>query len=237
MSRNRRNWRNGLAWAAGLLALIATAGAVAQSGGPKREPADVMSYRGWQWLERSTRDEEEWPDEVIKAMGLAGGETIADIGCGSGYYTRRLAKAVGPQGTVYAVDIQPEMIEIMKGLAKQEGLGNIVPVLGETASPRLPEASVDWILLVDVYHEFQAPEPMLAEMLKCLKAGGRVALVEYRLEGDSAKHIKVDHRMSVRQVLAEWNPAGFELIDLLEFIPSQHLFIFAKRPGGPSAAP
>lgn len=207
----------------------------AQDAAATREPAEVMSYLGWQWLERGTREEEEWPDEVLKAMELEGGETIADIGCGSGYYTRRLAKAVGAEGKVYAVDIQPEMIAIMQDLARREGLGNIEPVLGETADPKLPEASVDWILLVDVYHEFQEPGAMLAAMRKALKDGGRVALVEYRLEGDSARHIKVDHRMSVRQVLAEWNPAGFELVDLMEFLPSQHLFIFGKRTQAPAS--
>lgn len=211
-----------VAWGAGPLR--------AEEAAAKREPAEVMSYLGWQWLERAERAEEEWPDEVIKAMGLREGQTVADIGCGSGYYTRRLAKAVGTGGKVYAVDIQPEMIEILKTLAGKEGLGNIEPVLGEAADPRLPEASVDWILLVDVYHEFQEPAAMLAAMAECLKAEGRVALVEYRAEGDSAAHIKPEHRMSVRQVLAEWNPAGYELEDLQEFLPSQHLFVFRKRP-------
>lgn len=212
-----------------LMAASAPLSAPAQSEAPEREPADVMSYRGWQWLERETRDEEEWPDEVINAMDLKGGETIADVGCGSGYYTRRLAKAVGENGKVYAVDVQPEMIEIMKSLAERENLENIVPVLGETADPKLPAESVDWILLVDVYHEFQDPEPMLEALRRSLKPDGRVALLEYRAEGDSARHIKPDHRMSVRQVLAEWSPAGFELVDLMEFLPTQHYFVFKKK--------
>lgn len=215
------------------LALMAPP-APAQSDGSEREPADVMSYRGWRWLERESRAEEEWPGEVIKAMELEGGETVADIGCGSGYYTRRLAEAVGPDGQVYAVDVQPEMIDIMKRLAKKEGLTNIVPVLGETADPKLPDESVDWMLLVDVYHEFQQPEPMLEAMRRALKPDGRVALLEYRLEGDSARHIKRDHRMSVKQVLAEWSPAGFELVDLMEFLPSQHYFVFKKKEPAPA---
>lgn len=221
--------KSGFALVMFLAAALAPGFAFAQSDAPEREPADVMSYRGWRWLERDSRDEEEWPDEVVKAMELEGGETIADVGCGSGYYTRRLARAVGKEGKVYAVDVQPEMIRIMKDLAKEEGLGNIIPVLGETADPKLPDESVDWILLVDVYHEFQEPEPMLEALRKSLKPDGRVALLEYRAEGDSARHIKPDHRMSVRQVLAEWTPAGFELVDLMEFLPSQHYFVFRKK--------
>jgi predicted methyltransferase len=218
------------------MALLIVAGvyapriAPAEDEAPKRRPAEVISYRGWQWLERSTRAGEELPDDIVAAMELMPGQTVADIGSGSGYFTRRLARAVGPEGIVYGVDIQPEMLEIMQRLAEREGIDNITPVLGETADPKLPENSVDWILLVDTYHEFQEPEAMLAAMHRCLKDDGRVALIEYRLEGDSAAHIKRDHRMSVRQVLAEWNPAGYELVDLMEFLPSQHFFVFRKRP-------
>lgn len=195
-----------------------------------RTPAPVMSYHGADWLERPEREQEEKPDEVIKAMGLSDGDIVADIGCGTGYFARRMAKAVARTGKVYGVEIQPEFLEIMKEKCAAEGIVNVIPVLGNEDDPKLPEGEVDWILLVDVYHEFQRPEPMLAKMLQCLKPDGKVALIEYRLLGDTAKHIKIEHRMSVRQVLAEWNPAGFELVDLLEFLPSQHFFIFQRDP-------
>ena len=195
-----------------------------------RTPAEVMTYHGANWLERPEREQEEKPTEILNLMGLKPGDTVVDMGCGTGYFARRMAKAVGASGRVYGVDIQPEMLDMMKGLCAKEGVSNVTPVLGAEDDPKLPKGAVDWMLLVDVYHEFQNPKPMLAKMLESLKPSGKVALVEYRGEGDSAKHIKPEHRMTVKQVLAEWNPAGFELIDLQEFLPAQHIFIFQKRP-------
>lgn len=194
----------------------------------ERRPAEVMSFRGADWLEREGREQEQRPDEVIKAMGLQDGDVVADLGCGTGYFARRMARAVAPRGRVYAVDIQPEMLAIMKRLIEKEGTTNVVPVLGEAADPRLPKGELDWILLVDVYHEFQEPKAMLAKMRESLKPTGRVALLEYRLEGDSARHIRVEHRMSPAQVLAEWQPAGFRLVARHEFLPTQHFFVWGR---------
>ena len=193
---------------------------------PPRVPAQFMSYQGAGWLERPERVAEEMPDEMLAVMGLEDGDIVADIGVGSGFFTRRMARLVAPSGTVYAVDIQPEMLEILQGYVEEEGLTGIVPVLSEFDDPKLPEGEIDWILLVDVYHEFGNPGAMLAKMREALKRDGRVALLEYRVEDGTGDHIKGDHRMSVRQVLSEWGPAGFELIELHEFLPSQHLFIF-----------
>ena len=211
----------------GCLAFVLTAGAqeVLEKG---RVPAPVMTFHGADWLERPERDEEERPAEVIAAMGLKPGDMVGDIGAGTGYFSRRFAKAVAPEGKVYAVEIQPEMLEKMADLCAKDGVTNIVPILGTETDPLLPDAALDWLFLADVYHEFQQPEPMLAKMLASLKPGGRVALIEYRLLGDTSRHIREEHRMSVKQVLAEWQPAGFQLVDLLEFLPSQHLFIFQK---------
>ena len=193
-----------------------------------RQPAPVMSHEGASWLERPDREAEERPDLVLEAMDLKDGDAVADIGCGSGFFTRRLAKAVAPGGTVYGVDIQPEMLDHLKETCAAEGVTNVVPVLGGENDPKLPAGTLDWILLVDTYHEFQDPQTMLRRMRDSLAPGGRIALVEYRLLGDTAAHIKEEHRMSPRQVLKEWNPAGFQLVDLVETLPSQHLFIFEK---------
>jgi ubiquinone/menaquinone biosynthesis C-methylase UbiE len=187
-----------------------------------------MNWRGADWLERSERDEEQPPSEVIQAMGLRDGDVVADIGCGTGYFSRPMARAVAPRGRVYAVDIQVQMIGFLRRRFQEEGLTNVEPVLGENDDPRLPPGSLDWILLVDVYHELQQPKAMLAKMREALKPGGRVALLEYRLEGPTAVHIKIDHRMSPEQVLREWRPAGFRLVDRHEFLPTQHFFIFEK---------
>lgn len=191
-----------------------------------REPASVMSYRGADWLERRSRDSEEQPQLILDKMNLRNGHVVADLGSGTGFFSRKMARQVAPSGRVFAVDIQPQMLKLLAKYARDDELDNIVPVLGTETDPRLPEGEVDWILLVDAYHEFQQPDVMLGRMRDALALGGRVALVEYRLEGNSARHIRLEHRMSVEQVLAEWQPAGFELVELYERLPTQHLFIF-----------
>lgn len=198
---------------------------------PERKPAAVFSHAYADWLERPGRLEKEKPDEVVRIMNLKDGDVVADIGAGTGFYTRRIARAVAPTGKVYANDIQPEMLDKLKELAAQEGIANIVPVLGTETDPNLPKGEIDWIILVDVYHEFQQPEPMLAKIREALKPNGRVALIEYRAEGESASHISPPHRMSVEQVLSEWEPAGFTLMETVETLPSQHLFLFTTRRG------
>ena len=135
---------------------------------------------------------------------------------------------MAPTGKVYGVDIQPEMLRMLEEGARQQGITNIVAVQSEPDDPKLPAGSIDWILLVDVYHELQNPEPMLRKMRDALSPTGRVALVEFRLEGDTAAHIRTEHRMSVEQVLLEWKPAGFELVELWEEMPTQHVFVFKK---------
>jgi ubiquinone/menaquinone biosynthesis C-methylase UbiE len=196
---------------------------------PSRQPAQVFGHEHAQWLEREGREESERPDEVIAAMQLKDGDVVAEIGCGTGFFSRRLAKAVGPHGTVYAEDIQPEMLDLLKKYAAENGDSNIVTVLGTETDPKLPKGRMDWILLVDVYHEFQEPKPMLARMREALKPDGRIALVEYRAEDHSADHISPPHRMSVDQILREWTPAGFELVQRIETLPTQHLLVFKVR--------
>lgn len=188
-----------------------------------------MGSHGASWLERPEREGEEKPEVVLEAMHLQDGDVVAEIGCGTGYFARRAAKRVAPKGKVLAVDIQPEMLELMKDLLTRQGIANVFPILGEETDPKLAPSSVDWILLVDVYHEFQQPQPMLARMRQALRPGGRVALVEYRLEGFTASHIRLEHRMSLAQIRSEWEPAGFEIVSVDEKLPSQHLIILRAR--------
>lgn len=211
------------------------AGGPPQSEGRQRHrvPAATMTYRGADWLERQERVAEEHPERVIEAMALEPGDVVADVGCATGYFARRMAPRVAPSGTVYCVDIQPEMLRMMERLAAQEGVEGIEPVLSTEDDLRLPDGTIDWIVLADVYHEMAEPEAMLAEMHDALAPGGRVALLEYRLEDGTGDYIKADHRMSARQVMQEWGRAGFELEALDEFLPAQHLFIF--RASGSSA--
>jgi predicted methyltransferase len=198
---------------------------------PPREPANVMGWEHADWLEREGRAETEKPEMVVEAMAIREGMTVAEIGAGTGFFSRRLARATGPSGKVYAEDIQPQMIDLLKKSAAKEDLANVIPVLGTETDPKLPAGGIDRILLVDVYHEFQKPEPMLAAMRASLAPGGTVTLVEYRLEGETASHINIKHRMSVDQVLAEWSRGGFTLLNRIETLPSQHLFIFSGKRG------
>ena len=184
-----------------------------------------MSTAGVGWLERAEREEEERPDLVLAAMELKEGDVVADVGAGSGFFTRRLARIVGETGRVYANDVQQDMLDILQDNVSHEQLTNVVPVLGTASDPKLPQGSLDWVLLVDVYHEMQEPEPMLARIRDSLKASGRVALVEYR---EDVKQIRAEHRMSKEQVLHEWEPAGFRLVRIVETLPVQRLYIFEK---------
>ncbi len=220
-----------VAAALALVGLAPLAAAVAQA--PEepgvfkgRKIAEVMSYRGAPWLERATRIEEEHPDELMAALPIGTGMLVVDIGCGSGYYARRLAAAVGPEGSVLCNDIQPEMLRIAAELASDAGVTNMSTVLGTKSDARLPEGEVDLMLLVDVYHEFSKPEAMLQSMREALAPDGVIALAEFRLEGRSAAHIKLEHRMSIEQVMKEWLPVGYELVERIDSLPTQHLFLF-----------
>ncbi len=227
-------------WAcAGALALALGAAAAQSAPAPKREPAGVMSYEGAAWLEREGRDQQEKPEVVLTAMQLREGMTVAEIGAGTGYFSRRLGKAVGPTGKVYAEDIQPQMLDLLKGYTAKAGVHNVTTVLGTDTDPKLPPHAVDRILLVDVYHEFQKPQEMLSRIAESLAPGGRVILVEYRLEGTTAAHINIKHRMSIEQVVSEWTAGGFQLLDRIESLPAQRIFIFSTREqaAAPAAKP
>jgi ubiquinone/menaquinone biosynthesis C-methylase UbiE len=209
-----------------LLLLLAALTACPSAETPQRTPANVVAPSSADWLERSSRENEERPEIVIAAMKLQSGDIVADVGAGSGFYTRRLARAVGPDGVVYANDIQQEMLDALRENAARENIRNIVSILGSETDPKLPKATFDWVLLVDVYHEFQQPKPMLAAIRAALKPEGRVALVEYR---ETSTHISPLHRMSKEQVLREWEPAGFRLETIVEEMPMHRLYIFSRR--------
>jgi len=194
-----------------------------------REPAAVISPGGARWLERPGRAAEDRPEIVIQSMQLENGDVVAEVGAGTGFFTRRLAVAVAPDGVVWANDIQPEMLELMRDYLERDGITNVRQVLGDEDDPKLPPDTFDWILLVDVYHEFQKPVPMLEGIRRALAPDGREALVEYRAEGNSAARIGPKHKMTREQVLAEWIPAGFVLEKVVEALPAQHMFIFRKR--------
>ena len=193
-----------------------------------REIAQVMRHRGAGWLERSSREAEESPSKLMNALKLRPGMAVADVGAGSGYFTRRIARRIGASGIVYAVDIQPEMLKILKANMERRGLTNYRLVQGTEKDPKLAEGSVDLAILVDVYHEFAFPHEMMTAIRKALKPGGRVVLVEYRGE-DEWVPIKPLHKMTQSQVKKEAAAQGFKWIEALDVLPRQHILIFGKE--------
>ena len=205
-----------------------------------REIARVMGHESAYWLERPERAAEEQPNELVRQLRLRPGAVVADIGAGTGYLSRRLAQAVGPAGRVLAVDVQPEMLALLRNLSARQGFTNITPVLGKTTDPELPAASVDLALLVDVYHEFDFPYEMMQGICRALKPGGRLVLVEYRGE-DPSVPIKPLHKMTQAQVKREMSVLPLDWVQTIEVLPRQHIIIFGKRsapgPSGPAPAP
>lgn len=193
-----------------------------------RQISRVMGYQGAAWLERSEREQEERSDLLLAELRLEPGMVVADVGAGTGYYTRRFAPLVGPIGAVYAVDVQPQMLERLEALARQPGLAHIKPVLGSADDAKLPAGSVDLAILIDVYHELEHPYEALASVVRALKPGGRLVLVEYRAE-DERVPIAPLHKMSEAQVRREaaLHPLRWERTSAT--LPWQHVIVFRKQ--------
>jgi|TARA_B100001094_G_C18135697_1_gene774957 ubiquinone/menaquinone biosynthesis C-methylase UbiE len=195
-----------------------------------REISQVMGHLGAGWLERSERQQEERTDLLIKNLELEAHHIVADIGAGTGYFTFPISSRV-PQGKVLAVDIQPEMLAIIESRRKfklqEQSWSNIETILGTESNPNLPNETVDLILMVDAYHEFSYPREMGEAMVKALKPGGRIALVEYRME-DPSVPIKRLHKMSVKQAKKEMTALGLTFLKNKKVLPQQHLMIFEK---------
>jgi ubiquinone/menaquinone biosynthesis C-methylase UbiE len=191
-----------------------------------REIAQVMGPGGILWLERAERASEEQPQLAIDALGIEPGQTVADLGAGSGYYSFRIAPLVGPTGKVLAIDIEPAMLEAIAQRAHHEHVGNVATVRSSAQDPNLAPRSVDLLFMVDVYHELEYPYEMMTKVRAALKPGGRVALIEYRAE-DPEVAIKPLHKMSERQVRREMQAAGFKHLKTVRTLPLQHLIVFA----------
>ena len=192
-----------------------------------REIAFMMGHEGAEWLERPARDREEGTAKVVPLLKLKPTDVVADIGAGTGYFTFRLAREV-PEGKVYAVDVQPEMLDRIRARVKTGKVKNVEVVHGSIATPRLPSNTIDLMLVVDAYHEFALPREMGQAMAWSLKPGGRLALIEYRGE-DPNVPIKVLHKMTVAQARKEMEAVGLRFVDVdSTSLPWQHLMIFEK---------
>jgi precorrin-6B methylase 2 len=192
-----------------------------------REIAHVMSFHGAGWLDRPEREKEEHVSKLLPPLKIKPGDHVADIGAGSGYYSLKIAKLVGEQGKVYATDIQPEMLTIIKAKMKKQNVTNIEPILCAEADPKLPEGKVDMIFMVDVYHELSHPYEVMEKMVAALKPGGRVVFVEFRLEDDNVP-IKLVNKMSEKQVIREMAAFPLRHVETQGHLPWQHVIIFEK---------
>lgn len=191
-----------------------------------REIARVMGASNYSWLDRDSRSREENTQLAIDKIQIPSTGVIADIGAGTGYYTFKLALKV-PKGKVYAVEIQDEMITILKNRKKKLNNKNVEVVKGGIMSPNLPDNSVDLAVMVDVYHELEYPVEMLSSIRKSLKKDGKILLIEYKGE-DPSVAIRPLHKTTVAQLSKELGANGFSLDYEGKFLPIQHFLLFRK---------
>jgi SAM-dependent methyltransferase len=210
---------------------------LAPSATPPRDPpgyylgrriAPTMSHEAAEWLVRPEREAEESTTRMLKELKLSPGDVACDLGAGNGYHTLEMAKAVAPKGRAIAIDIQPEMLSLLRDRAKAARIKNVETVLGEQTDPKLPAKTCDLVLFADVYHELDDPAGMLAHVRRALSDEGVVALLEFRGE-DPEVPIKPEHKMTRAQIVKELEANGFALVRSFDDLPWQHLMFFAPK--------
>ena len=193
-----------------------------------REYAWPMGVAGAPWLDRQEREAEEAPSRALQLLNVQPGESVADVGAGSGYFTERLAQLVGPAGRVYATDIQQGMLDLLRARMTRAQISNVTLILGESTNPKLPADSLDLVLMVDVYHELGEPQTVLGHLRTALRPAGRLVLMEYKGE-DPTIPIIPSHKMTVAQAKLEVEHEGFVLASVDSSLPRQHVLTFKKR--------
>jgi precorrin-6B methylase 2 len=193
-----------------------------------REISAVMGWQGAAWLERNKREREERTDLLLEALALQPGMVIADIGAGTGYLSRRMAPLVMPGGKIIALDLQPEMVNILQTGVNLSGLKQIVVKLGAIDDIKLPKNSIDMAIMVDVYHELAFPYEVMSSIMIALKPRGRLVFVEYKAE-DIRVPIKPIHKMSEAQIKREAGVFPLDWERTVSTLPWQHVVVFRKR--------
>ncbi|BFP39261.1 class I SAM-dependent methyltransferase [Flavobacteriaceae bacterium GF1] len=191
-----------------------------------REIAHVMGFQGMYWLERPEREKEEKATKLLENMQLSETDVIADIGAGSGYHVFKMAEKA-PKGIIYAVDIQEEMLEVLKLRKREFKASNVQIVKGSEKNVNLPKNTLDKVLIVDVYHEMGYPMEMMQSIYNAMKKEGKLYLIEYRGE-DPRVPIKRLHKMTADQAVKEMAAVGFVLEENIANLPWQHCMVFVK---------
>jgi ubiquinone/menaquinone biosynthesis C-methylase UbiE len=189
--------------------------------------AQVMGVEGAPWLDRPEREREEEPSKAVAALEIRRGQVVADVGAGSGYYTVRLAERVGPEGKVFATDIQPGMLALIRQRVAREKLAQVEVVQASVERTGLPEGQLDLVLMVDVYHELSRPQDALRQLRSSLKPDGRLVLIEFRKESAWVP-IREDHKMSVAEARMEVEAEGFRFDRVIDVLPWQHILVFRR---------
>jgi ubiquinone/menaquinone biosynthesis C-methylase UbiE len=211
----------------GVLLSVLSASPYSQSQQQGGHPGRLFPPSDLGLLDAPDRDLWQRPDQIMDALGIADASVVADIGAGSGWFTIRLARRVGPRGIVYAEDVQKEMIAAITRRASREGLTNVRPVLGLKDDPNLPANALDAILVVDAYHEIENRVTMLASLARALKPQGRIGVVDFKLDG-TGPGPSPEERVSPDVVVRDAEQAGLRLIRQEPFLQYQYFLIFGK---------
>jgi ubiquinone/menaquinone biosynthesis C-methylase UbiE len=177
------------------------------------------------------RDEWQKPDAIVSALALPAGASVADIGAGTGYFAKRLSAAVGATGTVFVVEVEPNLVAHLRDRADKENLANVVPILGSTSDPRLPRDSVDVALFVDAWHHVDRRREYLRTLQRALRPDARIAIVEWKPGKQPVGPQEEDHKLAREQVEREMAAAGFELVAAPDQLPHQYMLLFRRPPG------
>lgn len=179
-------------------------------------------------LERPDRDYWQKPSQIMDALGIAERSVVADVGAGSGWFTVRLARRVGPNGIVYAQDIQPQMIQAIERRVKREGLRNVRPILGTTDDQRLPPAAIDAVLIVDVIHEVEKRVSLLRQVARALRPQGRIGIVDFKKDAGGGPGPPLDQRVEPDTLIGDAQLAGLRLYKRETFLPYEFLLVLGK---------
>lgn len=219
----------------GLAGLVAVPRAYAQpppaeqrSPPPSRGHGRLFAPQDLGMLEGPDREAWQRPDQVMDALGIGDGSVVADLGAGGGWFTIRLARRVGPNGVIYAEDIQPQMIEAIQRRVNREGLRNVSTVLGSAENPRLPAQQLDVALMVDSFHEVEDRHTLLTNIRQALKPGGRLGIIGFRVDGGGGPGPPIEERVVPAQVIRAAEAAGLTFANQDLSMPYQYLLVFMR---------